>query len=88
MSEKELQEAEYFASLLLSDAELETLLELPDRAVERALDTPGDALARAIRAGRLKTKCVLHASLITTARRHSTPAQQMVADLLKRIDNQ
>lgn len=77
-------ELEYFASLLLTNEELDLLLEQDRGYVEKALDRPDDPIGRAVRKGRLKTKCEIHESLITTARRHSTPAQQMVAELLKR----
>jgi hypothetical protein len=88
MTEEELKEAEHFASLLLTDDELDDILELPTGTVARVIHDKQDALGRAIRTGRLLTKCELHTSILTTARRHSTPAQQMAAELLKKIDLQ
>lgn len=88
MDEKQLEEAGYFAALLLSDQELDDLLELPSGSVSRAVLNRDSTLGRAVRAGRLRTKCELHESILTTARRHSTPAQQMAADLLRKLDIQ
>jgi hypothetical protein len=88
MNEEELKEAEYFASLLLTDEELNDVLELPAMTVQRALSSRDNELGKAIRKGRMLTKCELHESILTTARRHSTPAQQMAADLLRKIDSQ
>lgn len=81
-------EVEYFASLLLTDQELDDWLELNRGSVTRALDREGDPLGKAVRTGRLKTKCEVRESLITAARRHSTPAQQMVNNMIDRLDIQ
>lgn len=88
MTEEELKEAEYFASLLLTDEELDDVLELASGTVARAVHNKESELGRAIRKGRLQTKCELHESILTTARRHSTPAQQMAADLLQKLHTQ
>lgn len=88
MNEEELKEAEYFASLLLTDDELDDVLQLPSSTVQRAVHNNESELGKAIRKGRLLTKCELHESILTTARRHSTPAQQMAAELLRKIDSQ
>jgi hypothetical protein len=88
MTEENLKEAQYFAGLLLTDAELDDVLELPAGTVTAHVSDPASPLGQAVRKGRLLTKCELHESILTTARRHSTPAQQMAADLLKRIELQ
>lgn len=88
MNEEQLKEAEYFAGLLLTDDELNDVLELPPNTVQRAVSSLDNPLGKAVRKGRLLTKCELHESILTTARRHSTPAQQMAAELLKKIDLQ
>lgn len=88
MTEQEKANLEYYASLLLSDAELDQVMEFKKDTVRLALlDGDGD-IAKAVSTGRLKTKCELHESLLTTARRHSTPAQQMAVEMLKKLDLQ
>lgn len=86
MDSKELQDLEYFASLLLTNEELEDVLQLPRGSLEPILRTTTDERAIAIRKGRLKRKCELHESLLNTALRHSTPALQMSIDLLRKIE--
>lgn len=88
MTDDEIKEATAMAALLLTNEEIDDVLELPRGTVEKALRRNDDALGRAVRKGRLLTKCELHESILTTARRHSTPAQQMAADLLRKIDVQ
>lgn len=88
MAEYPVEKVIDMARRLLTDAELDAWLEEPEGTVARALEREGDPLGKAVRTGRLMTRCELHDSLITTARRHSTPAQQMVMDLLKRLDRQ
>ena len=88
MDAEQLKELEYFAGLLLSDAELDDILELPAGSVAMAVHDRTSDIGRAIRKGRLATKCELNESILTTARRHSTPAQQMAAALLQKLDVQ
>lgn len=88
MSNEDLAEAKHLAGLLLTDTELDDVLQLPDGSVQFAIGQRDHPLGMAVRAGRLLTKCELHESILTTARRHSTPAQQMAADLLRRIETQ
>lgn len=88
MSEELIKEAEYFASLLLTDEELDDVLDQKRGTVATVVADHSNEMGRAIRKGRLRTKCELHESILTTARRHSTPAQQMAADLMKKLDLQ
>lgn len=89
MTTAQLDELKRFASLLLTNEEIDELLEVPKGTVERLLAShSNDPRAAAIRAGRLLTKSELHESILTSARRHSTPAQQMAVDLLRRLDTQ
>lgn len=88
MSTEDLAEVKRFAALLLTDTELDDVLELIPGSAQRAVAQLDSQLGSAIRAGRLLTKCELHESILTTARRHSTPAQQMAAALMQRIDAQ
>ncbi len=86
MDSQQLQDLEHFASLLLTNEELEDIAEIPRGSLEQRLLKPADELGRAIRKGRLKRKCELHESLLNTALRHSTPALQMAVDLLRKIE--
>ena len=88
MTEEELTNAEYFASLLLNDVELAQVLEVETERVTYAVRALDSELGKAIRKGRLKTKCELRESVLTTARRHSTPAQQMALDMLMKLELQ
>ena len=88
MTDQEKEHLEYYASLLLSDAELDQVMEFPKDTVKVAMLAGSGDIAKAVSTGRLKVKCELHESLLTTARRHSTPAQQMAMDMLKKLDLQ
>lgn len=87
MTEEDLTEAKHFASLLLTDDELDELLEIERGSVMCAL-AANSPLGKAVRTGRLLAKCELHESILLTARRHSTPAQQMAAAMLLKIEAQ
>lgn len=88
LDEKGLSELEYFASLLLTDDELDAWLAAPRGTVAAAVRNPDSPIGRAVRTGRLKTKCEVRESILMSARRHSTPAQQMANDLLRALDSQ
>lgn len=88
MTDEERTNLEYYASLLLPDAELDQLMEFPKGTVRLAVLNGECDIAKTVNKGRLKTKCELHDSLLSTARRHSTPAQQMAMDMLKKLELQ
>lgn len=88
MTDKERTNLQYYASLLLSDAELDQIMEFPKGTVRMGVLSGEGDIAKAVNTGRLMTKCELHESTLTTARRHSTPAQQMAMDMLKKLELQ
>ena len=85
MSENELKALEEMAAALLTNAELDVWAELPSGTIERELRKEGSGIAKAVNTGRLRTKVEHNLSVITSGRRHSTPAQGMVAGMLKDI---
>jgi hypothetical protein len=88
MSDEELKELEYFSGLLLTDTELDDIMQLDPGTIARAVSNVASPVGRIVRAGRLRTRCELYDSILTTARRHSTPAQQMANDMLRKLDAQ
>lgn len=85
MSAKELKALEEMAAALLTDAELDAWCELTKGTITKELRTEGSIIAKAVITGRLRTKVEHNISVITSGRRHSTPAQSMVAGMLKDI---
>lgn len=85
MSAEELKALEEYAAALLSNEELDLVCELTVGTIAKELRTEGSAIARAVNTGRLRTKVEHNTSVITSGRRHSTPAQSMVAAMLKDI---
>lgn len=88
MTDKELSALQEMAAALLTDEELDLFMELPRGTVDRERRKEGSAIGKAVNTGRLRVKVEHNISVITAGRRHSTPAQHMVSDMLKRIDNQ
>ncbi len=86
MNEQELKALEDMAAALLSNEELDTWAELEPGTVQAELKKRGSAIGKAVNTGRLRTKTEHNIALITASRRHSTPAQAMVATMLKRLD--
>jgi hypothetical protein len=85
MSDEELKALEEMAAALLTDAELEAFMELDKGTIAKELRSAGSAIGKAVKTGRLRTKVEHNISVITSGRRHSTPAQNMVAGMLKDI---
>jgi hypothetical protein len=81
MSEELIKNAKYFAGLPYMNEELDDILDLKRGTVEAAVENADSELGRAIRAGRLITKGEIYESIQESARRHSTPAQQMAISL-------
>lgn len=88
MTDKERENLEYYASLLLPDAELDQIMEFKKGTVRLAVLSDEGDIAKAVNTGRLKTKCEVNESTLHAARRHSTPAQQMAVEMLKKLDLQ
>ncbi len=88
LDDKGLADLEYFASLLLTDSELDQWLAAPGGTVEAAVRNPDSPIGRAVRTGRLKTKCEVRESILRSARNHSSPAQQMADAALRALDSQ
>lgn len=86
MTSEDLAELQYFASLLLSNEELDLVAELEPGTVAKATLSPTDPIGKAVQLGRLKRKCEINDSLLTTASRHSTPALQMAVEQLRKLD--
>lgn len=85
MNEEELKALESYAAALLTDKELDLVMELELGTISRELKRASSPIGRAVHAGRLRTKVEHNTAVITAARRHSTPAQSMVASMLKDI---
>lgn len=69
---------------LVPTDEISRILEVDPRALQAELKTGATPMARAIVKGRLLTAVAWREAVITQALNGSSPAQQLVADLLKR----
>jgi hypothetical protein len=85
MSEEFKQQLEMAAELLLSNTDLAIFLELPLDDIIIALEDDSE-LGLLIKAARLKTKIAIRDSILTSAKRGSTPAQAAALDMLNEID--
>lgn len=85
MTQEELKALEEMAAALLTNDELDLWAELPKGTIAKELRDEDSTIAKAVNTGRLRTKVEHNVSVITSGRRHSTPAQNMVAGMLKDI---
>ena len=85
MTDEEIKALESYAAALLTDKELDLVMELELGTIAKEVRKSTSHIGRAVHAGRLRTKVEHNTAVITAARRHSTPAQSMVASMLKDI---
>lgn len=84
-TDKELQTAEQLGELLCTTHEIAVFLERDERQLEAELKAGTSALAKAVLRGRFRTVLAVRRSEIDMAINGSSPAQNLVDDLMKRL---
>lgn len=87
MSPELLQDAEKFAKLLFTDEQLAVLLQITVQEFRMQMSSLDSPLRTAVMRGRLTTEAEVRASIISAAKRGSSPAQAMAVQYLQRVSS-